>query len=223
MKMRIVALSDTHGWHRQVTVPPGDVIIHAGDLTRHGDANGLKGFFAWYSSLPFRHRLCVAGNHDAIFEREPAIAAQLVPAGVTYLQDSGCEIDGVRFWGSPVQPTFLNWSFNRSRGLEIDQHWQQIPPGTDVIITHGPCHGKLDLVSGEHVGCEMLRSRLEILKPSLHICGHIHGASGVDGLGSTTLVNAAICTEAYWPINPPIVLDLEDGVAVVRGGADQFP
>ena len=28
-----------------------------------------------------------------------------------YLEDSGVEIDGVRFWGSPWTPTFMDWAF----------------------------------------------------------------------------------------------------------------
>lgn len=30
----------------------------------------------------------------------------MVPPGVIYLEDEGVTLDGVRFWGSPVTPTF---------------------------------------------------------------------------------------------------------------------
>jgi hypothetical protein len=40
---------------------------------------------------------------------------------VIYLNDSGVEIDGLKFWGSPVQPYFHNWAFNRI-GDDICKH-----------------------------------------------------------------------------------------------------
>lgn len=213
--MRIVALSDTHFRHEQVVVPAGDVIVHAGDITRSGDPAEVVEFMRWFAGLQHRHKICIAGNHDRIFELQPAVAASLIPVSVTYLEDAACIIEGVKFWGSPVQPTFLHWAFNRRRGEEIDQHWQKIPTDTQVLVTHGPPHGKLDLVGTEHVGCEMLRRRVEAVRPACHIFGHIHGARGTDTLGPTRLINAAICTENYRPINLPFVIDLADGVASI--------
>jgi len=64
--MRIVALADTHGLHRQIIVPPGDLLIHAGDLTRHGEVDELRDFNVWLGALPHRHKLVIAGNHDRI-------------------------------------------------------------------------------------------------------------------------------------------------------------
>jgi hypothetical protein len=34
--MRSVCVSDTHGRHGKTVVPPGDLLVHAGDVTRHG-------------------------------------------------------------------------------------------------------------------------------------------------------------------------------------------
>ena len=31
--MRIVCIADTHELHRELAVPPGDLLIHAGDIT----------------------------------------------------------------------------------------------------------------------------------------------------------------------------------------------
>jgi len=33
MRTKIVYFSDTHGLHRQVSIPESDILIHAGDLT----------------------------------------------------------------------------------------------------------------------------------------------------------------------------------------------
>ena len=42
--MKIVCISDTHGRHDQLSVPPGDVLVHAGDFTESGDLSSLRVF-----------------------------------------------------------------------------------------------------------------------------------------------------------------------------------
>jgi hypothetical protein len=34
--LKIVCISDTHGKHRNLKVPDGDVLVHAGDITSKG-------------------------------------------------------------------------------------------------------------------------------------------------------------------------------------------
>jgi len=36
--VRIVCISDTHGQHAKLSVPDGDILIHAGDFMAFGDA-----------------------------------------------------------------------------------------------------------------------------------------------------------------------------------------
>lgn len=217
--MRIVCLSDTHNRHDALRVPDGDVLVHAGDATMHGSAEELAAFDAWFGSLPHRHKLLVAGNHDFLFEQRPRGARELIRSA-TYLEDSGTAIDGVRFWGSPWQPWFLDWAFNLRRGAPLKAKWDLIPEGTDVLITHGPPHGVLDRVGGvvprltaaatggEHVGCEELRGAVLRLRPRLHVFGHIHEGYGQQSLDGTRFVNASCCDRSYRPQNPPLVVDL---------------
>lgn len=94
--MRIVCISDTHGHHGNITVPAGDVLIHAGDLTDTGTEAELKEALRWFGCLPHRHKVFIAGNRDGLFERDPQAAAAMVPKGVHYLEDSGCEIRNQR-------------------------------------------------------------------------------------------------------------------------------
>src|SRR5687768_11682443 len=85
----IVAMADTHGFHARLKVPDADVLIHAGDLTGRGTRRQVEEALAWLKSLPHRHKLLVAGNHDFLFEDEAPAAEQLTrEAGLIYLRDS---------------------------------------------------------------------------------------------------------------------------------------
>lgn len=147
--MRLVCISDTHNTHKTLNIPRGDILIHAGDATGQGTSLEVNRFLAWFSTRPHRHKILVAGNHDWLFQHDPDGAAQLLRAnpGITYLQDSGVEIEGVKFWGSPWQPWFCDWAFNLPRnGPALRQVWNKIPLDTEVLITHGPPRGMLDQV-----------------------------------------------------------------------------
>lgn len=221
--MKIVTISDTHGKHWQLTnknkLPKGDIIIHSGDCTGRGSTEDIEEFLRWYGDLDYSHKILIAGNHDWGFERDPDYHAELCNNyGVTYLNDSGVTVRGLKIWGSPVQPWFLNWAFNRGRNLsesqyrqipEIKPHWDKIPEGIDILVTHGPAYEYGDQVmmhmspnSGQFVGCEELRKRIEEVRPVLHVSGHIHEGRGIyvdegGGKSPITYVNASSLDESY--------------------------
>merc|ERR550514_130323 len=60
-----VLISDTHGHHRKLTIPPGDVLIHAGDFTAFGREEHARDFNAWLGTLPHKHKIVVFGNHES--------------------------------------------------------------------------------------------------------------------------------------------------------------
>lgn len=209
--MKLVILSDTHTRHRDVTIPNGDILIHAGDISSRGRIFEVDDFLDWFSELPHTYKIFIAGNHDFYFERqdEEKILAK-IPSNVIYLNDSGCTVKGIKIWGSPIQPEFFNWAFNRKRGEEIQQHWRLIPNDTDIIITHGPRYRILDkTIRGENVGCEELAKAVQQIQPKLHIFGHIHEAYGIKTQGKTTFINASILDERYRNVNEPIVFQYE--------------
>jgi predicted phosphohydrolase len=178
--LRIVAVADTHLYHRQLVVPDGDVFVHAGDLCRGGDLDELATAARWIRSLPHRTKVVVAGNHDWALVHEPERARGFLQDGMVYLEDAGLEIDGLRFWGSPWQPEFNGWAFNLPRGAPLARKWALIPEGTDVLITHGPPMGIGDRgpMAGRS-GCADLMRRVREVRPRLHLFGHIHQDGGV--------------------------------------------
>lgn len=215
--MRIVCLSDTHALHEAVQVPEGDVLVHAGDFSRRGREKEIAAFSDWFRGHGHRHKVVVAGNHDFLCEQDPERARELL-GDVTYLDTEGAEVGGLKFWGSPWQPWFHDWAFNLARGEALARHWALAPGGVDVLVTHTPPMGCLDMtVYGEHVGCADLEAELGRIRPGLHVFGHIHEAAGTVLRESGCLaVNASNCDVRYRPVNPAVCIDWDaDGPRVV--------
>jgi len=215
--MKILCISDTHNRHEDIIIPETDMIIHAGDLSSLGKKNEIELFLKWFSELPHKHKILIAGNHDFGFETHAQWCKEIMPDNINYLNDCGVTIEGLNIWGSPITPYFHNWAFNRYRGLNIQPHWDLIPEGTDIIVTHGPAYGFVDELDphfvrfGEdrNIGCEDLLYRIEQVKPKLHVCGHIHSNGGImESNGETLFVNASVLNESYIPLRTdPVVID----------------
>jgi Icc-related predicted phosphoesterase len=125
-----------------------------------------------------------------------------------YLEDEAVTIDGVRFYGSPWQPEFMDWAFNLPRGEALAAVWAKIPVGVDVLVTHGPPAGIGDLVHGRSTGCAELRRRLDEVAPALHMFGHIHEDGGAWRLGRSVIANVT----TWDGERAASVFDLDDGV-----------
>jgi Icc-related predicted phosphoesterase len=206
--MKLIAISDTHGEHRSLEIPDGDVLIHAGDLTRHGSLEDVQEFNDFLGTLPHPHKIVIAGNHDFCFENDRK-ACQEILTNCIYLQDQEVIIDDIKFYGSPWQPWFYDWAFNLERGPEIRAKWDRIPEDTDVLITHGPPYGIGDLTAqGESAGCQDLLELIEKIKPPVHIFGHIHEGYGITSNGSTTFINASSLNHQYQSTRQPMVYEL---------------
>lgn len=205
--MRIVCLSDTHNQLHKIDVPPGDLLLHAGDLTGHGSLKEIARADRELAKLPHRHKVIIAGNHDFGFEREAEAARALIKSAI-YLQDEAVTVEGLRIYGSPWQPWFFDWAFNWPRGESMKPKWELIPEGIDILITHGPPLGHGDLCnSGTRAGCPDLLEAIRRVRPRYHLFGHIHEGYGTTQEGATTCVNASNCDFDYKPIQPPIVID----------------
>ena len=213
--MKLVCISDTHSLHWRIPeIPDGDVFIHAGDCLGQGTLENIEDFNDWLGTLPHRYKIVIAGNHDWAFQETPELARQALTNAI-YLQDSGVEIEGVRLWGSPWTPTFMDWAFMLERGEPLNQKWRLIPDNTDVLITHGPPRGIGDEANmgfkSQNVGCADLLACIQELALKVHIFGHIHEGYGEYQQGQAKLINASTCNARYEPRNSPIVIDLGGG------------
>jgi Icc-related predicted phosphoesterase len=213
--MRITFISDTHTKERNLRLPGGDVLIHGGDIMNSGwNYADVMNFLKWFASQDYNELIFIAGNHDHRFETDLLDIKTMLESfpTITYLQDDWVEVNGVKIYGSPWQPEFYNWAFNLPRnGWELEQKWKDIPEDTDILITHGPPQGHLD-ASGPpwnqpNLGCELLRVRVDELKPKIHVFGHIHGSAGHKEYGGTHFINASILNEDYVQVNDGVTID----------------
>jgi Icc-related predicted phosphoesterase len=111
-----------------------------------------------------------------------------------YLQDSGAEVEGIKFWGTPwTSSSHMAFSCKRDK---LKTKWNLIPEDTDVLLSHLPPLNINDLAySGsataepceicskshkgrKHWGSVTLLERSLAVSPFLHIFGHVHEGFG---------------------------------------------
>ena len=212
--MKVTFISDTHTKQRYVNLPGGDLLIHAGDIMNSGySKHDITKFCEWFEAQDYKHKIFIAGNHDRMFENHPLESETIVKGyTVTYLQDEEIMTDGVKLYGTPWQPEFYNWAFNLPRtSKELEEKWNAIPKNTDILITHGPPQGHLDISGPPHnegnLGCELLRVKVDEQPPKIHVFGHIHGSYGYKFHNGTHFINAAVLNERYDQVNQPLTVD----------------
>ena len=111
----------------------------------------------------------------------------------TLLQDQLLEWEGLSIYGSPWIPDLPHFAYHL-RADELLAKWQAIPSNIDILITHTPPWGVLDLRS-KHIsslGCRHLADELKRIKPRLHVFGHVHESHGELHQDGTHFVNAAV-------------------------------
>lgn len=205
--MRIVCVSDSHMQHTYLDIPDGDILIHSGDALNRGSYAEAQRFNDWLGTLPHKYKIYVPGNHDETFEVAQEESVRIMTNAVVLI-DQEVTIEGLRIYGSPWTPTFMDWNFMKS-DAELGQVWQKIPDNLDVLITHGPPYGILDQnQKGEHCGSQTLYRAVIEKKPKFHVFGHIHHSSGIYKIDPTTFVNAAVLNDWYNIVANPKVFEI---------------
>jgi len=190
---RVVCISDTCELHRELRVPPGDLLIHAGDFTFFGrGTRAIVDFNNWLGELPHPHKVVTYGNHEYALEAKPKLRKLI--SNATVLVNESVVIGPARIWGSPLTPHF-GGAFGRSNAPERLKVYNEIPLDTDIFITHGPPYGVLDDSPTDYPGPSgdpELRAAVIRVKPKLHVFGHVHSSLGTQTTRDTVFVNAAL-------------------------------
>lgn len=198
----IACISDTHGSHEEIDSQDVDVdiLIHSGDWSGIGTFQEMMNLNVWFGTLPAKHIVCVAGNHDKYAAQAGYQTTKQMFTNAIYLDNDECVLEGLRIYGTPYSNKYGRWSFMMEDD-ELDSNvWSKIPSGIDILVVHGPPHGILDFVPrGGHVGSRSLRTHIfDRIKPKLVVFGHIHEHGGKiveqDGI---KFVNASLLDEYY--------------------------
>lgn len=188
--MKILQISDTHNKHQFLTnLPEADVIVHCGDFTEQGTEQEVLDFLNWFIELPYRHKIFVTGNHD--FCLWDAEGIEDLPENVHFLQDKGCEIEDIKFFGL---------AYNHSEEL--------IPNDVNVLVTHEPPAMILDESAGVHWGNLSLRNRVLKVKPRYHFFGHAHEGYGLLKDEGIVFSNAAVLDDNYRMCHQPLIFEI---------------
>lgn len=211
----IVAASDTHGLHREVVLPEGDVLIHCGDMTMYGEKPIYLDTFKWLceQTSKFKHVICILGNHDKYHQYWLDLVKTCDKTNFHYLENSGIELDGIKYYGCPNVSNLPRWAFNDTTDPTC---WERIPDEVEVLISHSPPYRILDEVW--QYGSKKLRLRVdELMNKNLkvNVFGHTHEDGGKKmTLTSPNIkrevlfVNAAICDIRYKATNPPMQFEV---------------
>ncbi|KAG9006752.1 hypothetical protein FRB90_009762 [Tulasnella sp. 427] len=203
---RFVCISDTHG--KSFPVPPGDVLLHAGDLTPWGKAKELRRtmgepiselllnekptsvrFSEWITSLPHSVKIVIAGNHDFALDR--TTYTELSGSGDPGDEEELQEMDEAKevMRGELARGGNVVYLSNESHEVSLKPEgrqwkvygspWTPYFGGMAFNYTKEEAEGIHDKTTrGEIVGCPTLLAHLNRLRPKLHVFGHIHEARG---------------------------------------------
>lgn len=202
-------ISDTHGLHNQLHIPKADIVIHSGDCSNtknaHINSNEIIQFLEWYSQIQIPIKILVAGNHDTSIEKRLITPEQIEDYGIIYIENNtrilNINNQQIKIWASPITPTYnQGWSWNMPRH-KIHQIWQTIDPQADIIVTHGPPQGILDLTYDQQnkltmVGCKSLSNHIKRIQPKLHLFGHVHNSNKINHNTGTYLYQQTLYSNA---------------------------
>ena len=164
----VVCISDTHGQHRKIKdLPPGDILIHAGDFTRFGRVGDATDFNDWLGELPHTHKIVVNGNHECNAAWQKDATGLLTNA--TFLKQRAVVCEGLTIFG-----TDFFWPMETA-----NPYLAQIPADVDILVTHGPPRGHVD----NACGCKTLKDCVDKLQPRVVVCGQF-SCSCHRGLGA---------------------------------------
>lgn len=233
--MRIVAISDLHGYLPEIT-QSADIMLIGGDISpleiqfnKPKMKVWLETEFAyWIKSLPVDKVYMVAGNHDSFFEginsMNLATFKQQCDFKLIYLENNYIihrhEGKEIKIFGTPYCHIFGNWPFMRSEEY-LTQKFKEIPDKCDIIISHDPPYGigQVDQILQsvrwsnqelKHVGNIPLSEKLKDIEYKLLVSGHIHSGDHYPfEFNNGIVVNVSLKDENYNAIYEPFYTEIE--------------
>ncbi|RMZ85937.1 hypothetical protein DV737_g257, partial [Chaetothyriales sp. CBS 132003] len=206
---RLLILSDTHSAQVDMPHQRADVTLHCGDLTDGSKLAEFRLTLEMLEAINAPLKLVIAGNHDfsmdipafeaKVDEAFPPLDPELVAreygtlgqarqlfedvrdTGIIFL-DEGTHHFTLKngamltIYASQYTPSLGSWGFQYHPN---QGHYFDIQEGTNIVMTHGPPRGVMDLThSRERAGCPDLFTAVARARPQIHCFGHIHEGWG---------------------------------------------
>lgn len=227
--MKICGISDIHG-DLSVKIQPCDVLCICGDIVPlEVQVNSKKSkrwlkelFIPWCSKQPCKKVLIVGGNHDFFLWHHPLQMKEMVKEEekIEYLLNEGYEIEGVKFFGTPLCKEFGYWAFMYPYDEQdriLDKALEEWGKNIDVLLTHDSPYGVSDIIldkscpwaTDEHIGNKSLEAFIIKTAPKLHLHGHLHSTNHDEEiLGTTKVYCVSILGEQYTVQYEPQYFDI---------------
>lgn len=190
----VVCISNTYG---EPQIPPGDILIHAGDLAEDGSLASLQVTLNWLKAQPHHIKIVVAGRRDRYLNKMRKGGPHWRHGhrrkgnwgDIIYLEHEKVVVAAengrlIRVFGSPYSPESIHsvpFQYPRDKNV-----WNKVPKNVDILITHTPPLTHLDSLEG----CWYLLHKLWKRQPRLHVFGCVHEHHGIDLLCYDDLQNA---------------------------------
>lgn len=204
---RVIIVSDTHERHNKLrNFPDGDIFIHCGDILMtsrfssvESGSRKLYWFNEWMKSIPCKHKVIIAGNHDCVIEKIGKRAVQTILSDAIYLENDLVVLNKLKIWGTPLSAGRSSNKAFQSEEFKKETMLQVPLTDIDILLTHGHCP-ELEQKVSHHV----------------HLWGHAHNSYGIRRppmtLKGKSVVSLSICApimdKYFRPSHLPVVLDL---------------
>jgi hypothetical protein len=210
--MRILVLSDIHSRleaAKKIVRTAGagiDSLLLLGDLTNFGD----KSATAIIGALGASKCHAIPGNLDSW-----EILDELEQMGVS-LHGKSIKIGRFRLacfggglFGGPGRVLYSEETIGAAIGKLLGESKNA------VLATHlPPKNTPIDeAYGGRHLGSKAVRRTIEAKQPLLHLCGHIHEASGETRVGNTPCINIGAAKEGRG-----LIMELGETISTKRIG-----
>lgn len=242
--MKFAVTSDLHGAPLSMSdmkqLKGVDTLLIAGDVFEmNRKIKNMVNFFNFIQDeYGVKNIIMTPGNHDhnifeAYLEDHPEDTGEsrrydYIPriykdemkekCNLDILIDESITLDGIKIFGSPWSPHFLNWAFMKPEGA-LTYQYERIPTDTDILLSHTPPWVKdsdIDAVKWPGLdyhkcGSVALASAIKHYQPQYMFCGHIHsGDHNLLEIGKTKCYNVSYLGEDYEPHYPVFTFELNE-------------
>ncbi|MEM0493155.1 MAG: metallophosphoesterase [Candidatus Thermoplasmatota archaeon] len=187
--MRIYASADIHGaQHRiniilkNVQIYRPDIVIICGDITQFGPSDLAINLL---NQIPVK-TLAIHGNIDPRDVTQAISNSKAVNIHLRQIVINGKKFLGI---GGDITGELSEYRIENDRSILLSD---AIDTNT-IVISHIPPYGTQDKVFiGRHIGSRELLKIVQVNKPMLVLCGHVHEDPGVTRVDQTIIVNCSM-------------------------------